>query len=397
MADGLHSDIVCVGFAPSALTQEQRKRLNAWVTGHKKGDLISMHVYPNVDTTAASGIPSGVKMRYSPSATVDAGALSDTLFEHVGVSPLLEGEAPLNDGYFATQVNALADSVQQFSGEPVQGKIRNVKTNEDLAHWESELGGPNSLVGVYSKLGDDLRSKTYHLAARSSVPAYAADFKRAVAQLKPTYQQLLTDPEWIRRMSYGHNAAERNTHRNIAAAAEALGVAVARRNDDFSLVDNDNHAVPEMALPEWTRATHAIRSAVVDKKPVVEVYHNVLPATESGERVFVLGSPYDGLYSFPISNATDLHVAGGLPLDTGRFVGLSEVPTDNARVFEKRAQGFTWEGPDAINAALHPDAFRPINEAFKASLKRMGWNAEQHEGRFVPVCVKIYNDKLKSV
>lgn len=380
--------IKCVGIEAKAITPEQTNKLNAWVKGHKDGDLLAMHVFSNVDTSAANGIPSGVVMYYRPDARVDAGALSDALFERVSVTPVLRASAPLNDQYFETRVNALNETVPQSSKDAINGKVRNTETNADMDHWESDLGGPNSMIGIYSELGDDQRTKTYHMVARGTAPAYVHDYKRAVASLKPTYGELVNNPEWINRTVYGVKAAERNVHRNMAAAAEALGIDIIRSDDHHAYVSDSTHDVPEMSLPEWSQATHTIRQGSMNSRPIVEVYHGVVPAAQSmDDKFYVVGSPYDGIYAFPISRMNDLQHAGGLPVDTGRYVDRNAIPIDNEKLYSTRSKGFVWEGTEKINADLHPEAFRPIN---KTAMKQMGWNPEHHEGRLIPVCVKIY-------
>lgn len=380
--------IECVGFSADALTPEQRSALNAFVQGHEPGDLVRLRVYPNVDTTAA--VPNGVVAYYRPEATVDAGALNDSMFERVSVAPLIRGppEADYN-------LKELSNAVLQTVDEPLTGEVRRLANNEDDRPWQAELGGPRSFVGVYSQLNADGRTKTYKLVGRGTAPAYVQDFKRAVAKLKPTYGDLMTDPDWQKRVGFGVNGAARTVHRNMAAAAEALGATVLRE-DDHSARDSFS----EMAVPEWTQVTHALRAENLDGRPLVAVAHGVTPAAETvtrlGDDYYVVGSPYDGIYAFPISRFNDLRAAGGLPADTGRYVSAAEVPDDES-LYEGRSQGIVWEGPSQVNADLHPAAFRPVDAKFKSSLKRMGWNAEDHEGRLVPVCVKIHDPKLINV
>lgn len=383
--DSLHPLITLVGV--ESLTPAQIKKLNAWVLGHKEGDLLAMHVYPNVDTNGE--IPSGVDMSYRMEAQVDPGALSNALFERVSVTPVSRGADQLTDEYFATKINALQETVPQKTKETINGKLRNTNTNMDTDHWESDMGGENSMIGIYSEFGDDLRTKSYHMVARGTAPEYVADFKRAVASLKPTYGELITNPEWINRIAYGINAASRNVHRNMAAAAEALGVNILRTDDHHAHASDDVLHTPEMAVPEWTQVTHVIRSDAMGTRPIVKVSHGVVPASDGGdEKFYVLGSPYDGIYAFPITRYSDLKAAGGLPVDTGRYVPRADIPTIDEKIYATRSKGITWEGRDKINADLHPDAFRPVN---KNAMKKMGWNPEHHEGRLVPVCVKIYN------
>lgn len=382
--------IQCIGFDASSLTQEQASKLNAWVSGHKAGDLIALHAYPNVDTSAENGNPSGVVAYYRPEARVDAGALSDSLFERVSVAPI---KGTYNDEYFETKINALAEAVPQSVEDAINGKIRNITDNSDADHWSSDMGGTNSMIGVYSELAEDMRTKSYHLVARGTVPAYVADFKRAVATLKPTYGDLVTKSEWIDRMGYGVNAAARNVHRNMAAVAEAIGVSLFRSDDHHAFTKDDGTHVPEMAVPEWTQTTHTIQAGSIGNKPMILVAHGVITAAHAisnlGEKIFIVGSPFDGIYAFPISRVDQLLASGGLPVDTGRYVAKKDIPEGATQLYESRSKGIVWEGPSKINADLHPAAYRPVNAAFKSSMKQLGWNPEDHEGRLVPVAVKI--------
>ena len=385
----LHPLIKCVGVEAKKLTPEQVNKLNAWVKGHKDGDLLAMHVYPNVDTSAANGIPSGVIMHYRTEAAVDPGALSDALFERVSVAPIIRAAAPLTDEYFETRVNALNEAVPQVSDESINGKLRDTNTNADVGYWESDLGGSNSMIGIYSELGDDLRTKTYHIVARGTVPAYVEDYKRAVASLKPTYGDLVTKDEWVKRTGYGINAAARNVHRNMAAVAQSLGLDIMRTDDHHAFTDDHIFDVSEMAIPEWTQLTHTIRASSMGTRPIVEVSHGVVPASQSmDDKFYVIGSPYDGIYSFPITRMHDLMEAGGLPVDTGRYVDRSMVPEMDEKQYSTRSKGFIWEGNDKINTDLHPFAFRAVD---KVAMKQMGWNPEHHEGRLIPVAVKIHS------
>jgi len=405
MADQLNDLIRCIGFDASTLYPEQRKRLNAFVAGHKPGTLMELHVYPNVDTTAEESVPTGMVAHYTPEATVDAGALSDSLFEHLNVVMLTPSEtgpaSKFDDEFFSRNARNLPEGVQQFSDAPLEGSMRRVETNKDDRAWEAELGGKNSFVGAYWRYRDDsMRNKDYYLVARSTVPQVVKDYKLAAAQTKPTYQDLVSHPEWIRRTGFGINGAERNTNRLLAAAAETFGVQVLRVNDEFSHLESANHDPVEMAVPDWSQKTHSIRQGTLNGRPAIALSYGVVPANEcatgtggTDDQFYVVANPYDGMYAFPISNIAHLRAAGGLPVDTGRTVPVERIPVDDATPYRGRTDGVVWEGNNN-NADMHPDAFRKVDAAFKASMKNMGWNAEHQAGRMIPVGVMISNAQL---
>lgn len=392
-------DIVeCVGFEKSKLTADQVSKLTAFIESQAPGDLLSLRVYPNLDTTSEEELPTGMVAIFAPNAVVDATVIGDNMFQLMAVSRINAFEG-IKDEYFESKLDSLKGSIDQFSPTPVSSKIRNRKTNKEIDVWAPELGGTGSFVGIYSKLQEDHRTKDYFVAARSTVPLIVQDLKREIAAEKPTYIDLVTGEEWNRKIQYGTHVAQRNVKRAIANAAEACGVEVTRMDDIFVKRKSPNHAPPEMAVPEWEQTTHAILPISHLGKPAVMFTYGVVPASEclmlKDQHFFVASNPFDGITLFNLSKYNGIESSGGIPADTGRKMA-SEKLSSNAAAFVGRTQGIVWDNKTrAEHADLHVDAFKPVGADFKEAMKGMGWNPESHVSKLVRVAVKIYNPELK--
>ncbi len=383
----------CIGFNESALSAEERRKLDAIVASQPAGDLLALRVYPNVDVTRDDDIGSGIMAVFRPDAVVDATLLGDALFQHMAVTQLPR-LAKYNDAYFVAHLDAIKGAVDQFSPTPLRPETRNPKDNSERAVWAPELGGPGSLAGVYSKINpDNHRAKDYVIVARGSVPLYAA-----------TYRQLFRDPAWQLAVHYGSYASQRNAARVTQNVAEACEISIDRMRDLGAKVMSADHALPERALPTWEQRTHSIREIVYEGQPAVALCYGLVIASDAlmahDKRFFTCAGPYDGIASYQLKNYANVKCAMALPADTGRKVAVDELGTVPAALMGSRAEGITWDrstgpaGAASVNPDLHPNAFRPIG---KDVMKQFGWHAEDHVERLVPVAVKIWNDALVRV
>lgn len=390
--------VECVGFDKSKLTPDQVAKLTAFVEAHPKGDLLRLRVYSNLDTTSDEDVPNGMIATFAPGAVVEATSIPDNLFQLLAVSKvaLTEGTPKLTDEYFESKIDAIATAVDQFSPTPVSFKNRHDVNGKELAPWAPELSGTGSFVKVCYELQDDHRTKDYYIAARASLPIAVQELKKRIATEKPTYMQLATDSDWSRRLQYAEFASKRNVFRAIANAAEACGVEVVRMDDQAVRLMDPTHAPPEMAVPEWEQRTHVISVVSHENQPAVQITYGVVPAEDClmlhENRFFVVSSPYEGISVFDIRDHGKILAAGGIPADTGRKVA----PEKLSAFVGDRAQGITWDNKKSNeHVDLHVDAFKPVGAEFKDSMKRAGWDPEQHVKVLVRVAAKIHNPQIR--
>lgn len=371
---------------------EQLRAVKAFVK--EAGDaLLELRLYPNLDTTSADDLPSGMLAIMEPAAPVNAALISDQLFEGVAGVKVL-GDVPKEKALIKQATAALQEAVQQQPepGVRFNGEVRSAKHNRDTRQWAPELGGPGSFVGLYSQLQDDHRTKRYWIVGRSTVSAYVQDLKAALVKEQPTYRDLVNADEWKKRISFGVDGANRNLGRMLANAAEACGVVVPRRSEICAHLIDSNHLQPEMAVPDIEQHTHAIQTVGFEGKPAVALSYGVVFAEECyAERFLLVASQYDGIISFPLSDYAAISNAMALPADTGRKVAPAQLPV-GAQHYAGRTTGVMWEGGDATHPDLHVDAFNSIGTpVFRDGMRQLGWNTSDREDRLVPLAVKIYH------
>ena len=373
----------CVGFSPASLTKEQVAKVNAFVLNHTpEALLLGVKLFPNLDTSSESDIPTGMTALYDPRGVVDMSSIGDSLFQVMAVSRILKpqpGETyELKDEYFSgpSKIEALQASVDQFPAQPATGseEMLHHKTLREMQQWAPELGGPGSFVGVFSKMRDgDHRHKDYYIAARGTVPLVVQDLKAALSApvtgsnlSATTYGDLVKSSTPAgKRVQHGAEAARRNVARVLSNAAEALGVAITRADDIDAHLPHVDCAPPEKALPDWEQATHAIRSSVVQGRAVVAINYGVVPSDTclmiKDQSFFVVGSnaAQDGMAVFNLSRHEQVMSVTAVPGDTG--------------------SNYTVTAP-----------------AFKGGFKTFGWDAEQHPlERMIPLLTKTYDPTLR--
>lgn len=381
--------IECIGgFKPSA---EQLRKIDAFV--REAGDaLLQLRLFPSLDTTSLDDLPSGMMAIMAPDAKVNAALISDQLFEglaavRVAATPDMKEKQLLKRATASLQeaVQQTPPKEQRFAGE-----VRSSK-NRDTRQWAPELGGPGSFLGIYSQLQADHRNKDYWIVARSTVPAYVRDVKAAMVKEQPTYRDLVQGDQWVRRLSFGADGANRNLCRMLANCAEACGVEVTRRDEICAFLKDANHLQPEVAVPDVEQHTHTMQTVGFQGKPAVALSYGIVFADECyRDKLLLVSNPYDGIIGFPISDYNAVERAMGLPTDTGRKMAAADLPIGSQH-FANRTKGVMWEGGGETHPDLHSNAFNSISSsAFREAMQQLGWNAADREDRLVPLAVKIY-------
>lgn len=355
--------------------------------------ILEVRCFPNADATIEGDVPSGTVFIMDTGGTVNPDVISDNMFQLMAVSNIhAEKGERLNEKAFEDR--KLLDKVQQYPEREPSGKVRSPIDNTDIDVWESTLGGPGGYVGIYSKLTENGRDKQWYIAARGTVPQAVQDLKADILAKKPTYRQLLNDEDWRKKLRYADYLARRNVLRNIVTVAREYKVTVKTMDDHGAYRADPDHGIPERAEPQWEQSTYSIRAVTHMGKPAVAIYNGVVPKedcqTLTRSQFFVVSNPYDGIVIFPLTRPIS---AIGLPCDTGRRAQF----TLDAEAIEARAsQGVTWEGDIKHHPDLAPDAFHPISDHFKDTMKQTGgWNPEHHLSTMIPACVKIWNDSVR--
>lgn len=385
--------VKCIGFERTALTKEQRAKIGAFIESQPVDALLGVYLYPNLDCTRDDNVPSGMKAFFNVNAIADPTVLSDEMFQVMAANEIKHGaldRTKLTDEDFAIHIQDIQSAIQQFPEQRASGDMRTHK-NKETRYWTAELGGPGSFAGIYSELQEDHRSKKYYAVVRATVPELVRDWKDAIhkAQPPPTYADLLRGEAWRDFTNYAQKTAHRNACRGLMCVAEACQTSIMRTTDIHAYLSDPNHAQPELAVPDTHQVTHSIAIESWNGHPAVAISHGVTSVLGSQDRFLVVSNPYDGIYVFPLTNVPTHDSA---PCDTGRAVVASALPL-TAEHYQGRTNGVAWEGDhQAMNPDLHPKAFKPVDTVFRAAMKSMGWNAEHHVGRLVPVSVKIWSD-----
>lgn len=384
--------VVCIGgFKPNS---EQLRKIEAFV--QEAGDaLLQLRLFPSLDTTSTDDLPSGMIAIMKPGAKVNVALVSDQLFEGLA-AVRVAGSAGLKDKQLLKRATAhLQEAVQQTPPKEQRfaADVRSAK-NRDTRQWAPELGGRGSFLGIYSQLQADHRSKDYWIVARSTVPAYVQDVKQAIVKEQPSYRDLVHGDEWVRRLSFGADGANRNLGRMLANGAEACGVEVERRDEVCAFLLDNNHLPPEMAVPDVEQHTHDIRTVGFQGQPAVALSYGIVFTEECfSDKLFLVSNPYDGIIGFPISDYASVAAAMGLPTDTGRKMAAADLPIGSEH-YAGRTKGVMWEGGGKEHPDLHVGAFNSIaSPAFREAMQQLGWNAADREDRLVPIAVKIYHEK----
>jgi len=397
-----NSTVQCVGYSQEELTNQQKDRLEAVLECFDNEALLALKCFRNLDTTSDEEAPSGTVSIFSMRARVDPNAIPESMFTVLAVSKINDREDMPNgytDGYFtdSSKRGAFGDAVVQYAKLPPKLSIRSKVTKKEFDLWGGELGGPGSFVAVVSKMRENQRDKDYFLVAQGTAPLAVEEFKNELALKKPTFSDLLFDPEWRSKLAYMQNLARRNVCVNLYTTAQALGVPIRTSDMLSSYKAKAGHAWGTKAEPQWVQHVSTILQSVYRGSPVAAIYHGVVPKEHcqalDDQTFFVVGNPYNGITTFPITRNIKIV---GVPANTGRAMPAENLDGKEQEM-KSRASGVTWEGQETYehHTDLHPSAFNPVDSKFRASMKGAGWNAEHHTGVMVPLLVKLWNPQLK--
>jgi hypothetical protein len=360
-------EINCVGFSSKDLSKEQKDAINRIFASQKDKGLVGMEIFKNFHVQ--NDIPTGLRLHYKSSAKIDASVLPDNLFERVAAVKVLN--APVT-----TDQNVLLSVAPQ--DPPVKLRltedVRHPRKNTDTRHWVNELGGIGSFVGLFNHIDPLDPRKTEHvLLARSAPVQYTKDLKSKIRKNpNMTYNDLFNDSL---QLTAGENFAERNINRNLLQAAQALGTSIPFVSD----VHSSAPVRVELAVPDWSVSTCSlVRNTMND---TVTLNYGVIPAQSVQSEAFIIGSPYDGVYVFPLKLRQNTREAGGVPVDTG-MAKTQAPPMISQCIVSENA------------VAQHMSA--PIDNDFKEAMKQYGWKAEDTMTRMLPVAVKVWSTSPQS-
>jgi hypothetical protein len=342
--------------------------------------LLGIETSPNLDVESEE--PSGLTLYVNPEAKVDVDIVSDSLGQVLAVAPILAGpyqEKELTDDFFSRQREVIQRSVPQFSEAPAT-LFASSKDPRDVSPWTAELGGRGAFVGVYSQMSSDHLSKEFYVVARGTAPEAVRDLKSKLAEKPMTYRALAESTE----LAQVEQLAYRNVTRNMASVAEACRCLLSRSEDVQSALVNLNMGAPELAAPKWSQQLYSMRLTRWEDKPAVALYCGVVPTSNavSSDLHYVVRSPIQGLYSFPITQEAR---SEAIPADSGPL--QAEESSVRANI-----GGLVWEGKSAPRVA---GAAVAQELEIKTAMKSGGWNPEEHVGVLVQVTTKVYNDQIR--
>ena len=381
----------------AALSEGQEAALQEVMATFAPDTVLCVDTMANFDASNDEDLPSGMVLTVSPDAIADVACLPDTLFTYRVVHKIKDGALSEHDVRNNNEIQTRIDeNLKQYSSRPPALKLRSPTTGKDMDEWDPELGGRNARVTICKALRENMRDEDYYLMAQGTAPVAVKELKQEIAKRKPTFGQLINDENWSRKISYVRSLAQRNVKRNLSLAAQAIGIKI-RDVEDVSAYASPGNAKPMRADPHWMQNTSNILPAVYQNQMAVAIYNGVVNKMacykSKDNKFFVTSGPYNAMVAFAIPEKID---AIGLPADTGRCVA-SDTPSGDTTLLAKRADmGFMW---DAKQEHPHHDdladgAFNPVGGAFKASMKRAGWDAEIPPQAMVPILTKMCNPEL---
>lgn len=347
----------CIGLSAASLSASDVEKLTLLA---KSPGLLKIECYPNFDATG-DDIPSGIAMYFDAAAKVDATIVSDKMFQCLVTTNVQHAEG-MNDITFVSKKDAINSGIKQYSSEPAS-----IKNHSDRAPWSAELGGPGSFAGVFYKLSDDHATKSYHIAAKGTVPLLVQDFKRRLGE-ETTYGELVSDKKWISLMGNMSSFSQRNAKRNLATIASICGVDVPHRRVDLSAVTlSADIEGPDIADTLSVQQTFSIKSSLLG----VAIYCGVIPRSELKREVLVT-SGGNSLLAYPLGYESILKC---VPADGGKDLVQKKV---EALIVEGKLQDMSsFKAPS------------------KEVMKSVGWNAENQPKVFVPIVLKVFNPELR--
>lgn len=378
------ADLVYVG---QPLRPENQVAIDSIIADQNPKRIVS---FVNADFTDGEDMPSGLVSIYSSDSNVHPDSIPQEAFQHTVVCQLLDkvDGSEWTDADFAGREKTIQEAVRQFASNPPTLNNSHELTSEDDHYWQAELGSPDSFAGIFKKVhGGKARESdsTYYVVAQAGAPLVTKQLKQRLLQKgeEMTYKQLLEDPDF----NQAHHVSMRNACRLAYNVARALKVPIRHMMDRHSFVENSYQSKPYKAIPNFAQPVSTIQALKGD----VAVFHKVRPIKSAYNNCMVYSGPYDGIAMFSMKgNSNEI----GLPASTGR--SQSTVDASVKVDYKKRGRGLVWEGMEAKHPDLHPQAYRPIDDAFLEEMKKMGWRQDGTDNRhyMIPVLVKIYDDRV---
>jgi hypothetical protein len=373
------------------LGTQERLAIEATLENYPEGSIHRICSFVNGDFTDEEDVPSGLLTVHPVDAQVHPDSLPREMFQYTVVVPIMD-QVNKPDGYTDVDFQgkdkeqALHEAAPEHSSNPVSLEHRDANTNLDQDTWRAQLGGAEGFAGVFKEVKGNGRDASYFIVAQAGAPEACQQFKQnLIKKPKTTFAQLLEDPEY----NYVKYVAKRNAERLAYNVARALKVPITHTKDVGAYAKTVFSAQPMRAVPRYSQALSSIQPIAFKGQPAIGIFHKVRPKMQVNDFCMVNAGPYEGLVLFNMNGNAKGY---GLPADVGRNAG--ELRTLPQKEIRARARGITWEGKTDQSLAhpqLHPDAFRPIDNAFLDSLKDMGWSQTGLANRryLVPVLVKI--------
>lgn len=381
------ADSVYVG---QALVPENKVAIDAIIADQDPKKIVA---FVNADFSDGEDMPGGLVTIYSPQTKLHPDAIPQEAFQHTVVCQLLNKPdgSEWTDADFTgpEKVQAIQNAVAQFAKQPPTLNHSHDVASHDDGYWQAELGSPDSFAGIMKKVhGGKAREadSTYYVVAQAGTPLVTKQLKQRLLN-KPdmTYKQLLEDPDFNQSL----HVSMRNACRLAYNVSRALKVPIRHMMDRSSFTESVYQGKPYKAIPNFAQPVSTIQSIKGD----VAVFHKVRPIKSAYNNCMIYSGPYDGIAMFSMKGKSN---EIGLPASTGRNVG----PFEDVKVdYKKRAKGLVWQdmGDDLQHPDLHPQAFKPIDDAFLEEMKKMGWSQDGTDNRhyMIPVLMKIYDGRVR--
>lgn len=376
-------------YVGAELVPEHQAIIDTIIADQKPNKIIS---FVNADFADDEDMPGGLVMLHALNNSVHVDSIPQEAFQYVVACEVLPTKAWSDADFTGPEKEAaLNEAIPQFSRNPPGLKLGDSKKDDKV--WSAELGSADGFAGIYKQVQGGTGRETqhkYYVVAQAGAPVASEELRqKLIKHPETTFHDLLHDPDY----NHAHYVAQRNAQRLAFNVAHALKVPIRHMSDVGSFLETPYSAYPMRAVSNLVWST----SSIEEVKSQVGVFHKVRPAAEVGKQCLVSAGPYEGLVLFNMRGLGPKKHLLGLPACTGR----SEVANTNAAVdYKTRSKGIIWEGKtldNPVHPDLHPEAFKPIDDAFLASMKDMGWNESGLNTKtfLIPLCVKIFNPAIR--
>lgn len=360
-------------------------------------------IFANFDAELLSGF----KTSHNKSGPVPKDLIKSDAFQYMGIvliDPVVNAHAQ-SDEYYTQRKQALNEACPQFSQKPASLQYCSHDNGYDTQVWQPELGQYNGRVGVYKKLLDDHGKQVqYCLVACAGAEVACRELQQTISDRVEnienwgegyTGDQLYLSDEF----GYVSSVAAANVKRLLSDAAEALEIRIPTCKYVAIKLDSSTRSFPSEAVPDKLQPINTLQPIATR----LNVYREVCPPNEvtSANNVhYILQGPAQPIYELDVAGS---HIRHGLPSTTGRRVTLPvnyqagvEQALDDAdkrRQYESCKSHVFWETTQ-VNFDVIPGVFNSLakqrgqNNHFLSSLVQFGWNPDNVQERWVPVCVK---------